>query len=226
MTNLPLPSSETWRESYLDTEKLRGLEGSIWEVVTTGWLLYNLQLKFTSSAWSPNHDFEVILDWWCHSLKQMRYSLRKIFILSFKKLPWLLLLLLLSHSAVSNSLWPRKLQHARLPCPSPSAWVCSCPLSNYVILCCPLLLLPSVFPSIRVFSSESTLHISWPKYWSFSFSISPSNDYSELISLRIDWFDLLTVKGTLESLLQQHSSKASVLSLLYGSSLTSIGLPW
>ena len=98
--------------------------------------------------------------------------------------------------------------------------------SNHRTLCCPLLLLPSVFPSIRVFSSESTLHISWPKYWSFSFSISPSNDYSELISLRIDWFDLLTVKGTLESLLQQHSSKASVLSLLYGSVLTSVHDYW
>ena len=131
MTNLPLPSSETWRESYLDTEKLRGLEGSIWEVVTTGWLLYNLQLKFTSSAWSPNHDFEVILDWWCHSLKQMRYSLRKIFILSFKKLPWLLLLLLLSHSAVFNSLRPQGLWNSRVPCPSLSPGACadSCPLS-------------------------------------------------------------------------------------------------
>ena len=83
-------------------------------------LLCNLQLKFTSSAWSPNHDFEVILDWWRHSLKQMRYSLRKIFILTFKQLPWLLLLLLLSHSVVSSSLQPHRLQHARLPCPSPT----------------------------------------------------------------------------------------------------------
>ena len=82
--------------------------------------------------------------------------------------------------------------------------------SNHLILCCPLLLLPSIFPSIRVFPNESVLHISWPKYWSFSFSISPSNEYSGLISLRIDWFDLLAVKGTLKSLLQYHSSKASI----------------
>ena len=83
--------------------------------------------------------------------------------------------------------------------------------SNHLILCHPLLLLPSVFPSIRIFFSESVLHIRWPKYWSFSFSISPSNEYSGLISLRIDWFDLLAVQGTLKSLLQHHSSKASIL---------------
>ena len=83
--------------------------------------------------------------------------------------------------------------------------------SNHLILCHPLLLLPSVFPSIRVFSSESDLHIRPPKYWSFRFSISPSNEYSGLISFRIDWFDLPAVQGTLKSLLQHHSSKASVL---------------
>ena len=82
--------------------------------------------------------------------------------------------------------------------------------SNYLILHHPLLLLPSIFPSIRVFSNESVLHIRWPKYWSFNFSISPSNEYSGLISFRIDWFDL-AVQGTLKSLLQHHSSKASVL---------------
>ena len=83
--------------------------------------------------------------------------------------------------------------------------------SNHLILCHPLLLLPSSFPSIKVFSSESVLHIRWPKYWSFSFSSSPSNEYSGLISFRIDWLDLLAVQGTLKSLLQQHSSKASIL---------------
>ena len=83
--------------------------------------------------------------------------------------------------------------------------------SNHLILCCPLLLLPSIFPSIRVFSNELALLIRWPKYWSFSFSISPSNEYSGLISFRTDWFDLLAVLGTLKSLLQHHSSKASVL---------------
>ena len=82
--------------------------------------------------------------------------------------------------------------------------------SNHLILCCPLLLLPSIFPSIRVFSNESALHIRWPKYWSFSFSISPSNEYSGLISFRIYWFDL-AVQGTLKSLFQHHNSKTSVL---------------
>ena len=82
--------------------------------------------------------------------------------------------------------------------------------SSHLILCLPLLL-PSIFPSIRVFSNELALHIRWPKYWSFSFSISPSNEYLGLISFRIDWFDLLTVQGTLKSLLQHHSSKASIL---------------
>ena len=85
--------------------------------------------------------------------------------------------------------------------------------SNHLILCHPLLLLPSVFCSIRIFSNESVLCIRWPKYWSFSFNISPSNEYSGLISFRMDWLDLLTVQGTLKSLLQQHSSRASVLQL-------------
>ena len=83
--------------------------------------------------------------------------------------------------------------------------------SNHLILCRPLLLLPSIFPSIRVFSNESALRIRWPKYWSFSFSISPSNEYSGLISFRIDWFDLLSVQGTLRSLLQHHSLKVLIL---------------
>ena len=83
--------------------------------------------------------------------------------------------------------------------------------SNHLILCRPLLLLPSIFPSIRVFSNESALRIRWPKYWSFSFSISPSDKYSGLVSLRIDWFDLLAIQGTLKSLLQHHGSKASIL---------------
>ena len=82
--------------------------------------------------------------------------------------------------------------------------------SNHLILCLPLLLLPSIFPSIKVFSNESVLRIRWPKYWSFSFNISPSNEYSGLISFRMDWLDLLAVQGTLKSLLQHHSSKASI----------------
>ena len=123
----------------------------------------------------------------------------------------------LSHSVVSDSLWP--------------PWTATCQASlsitncrsllrlmsmemvmpaNHLILCHPLFLLPSIFPSIRVFSNESVLHIRWPKYWSFSFNISPSNEYSGLISFRMDWLDLLAVQGTLKSLLQHHSSKASI----------------
>ena len=94
--------------------------------------------------------------------------------------------------------------------PKPMSIVSVMP-SNHLILCRPLLLLPSIFPSIRVFSNESVLCIRWPKYWSFSFRICPCNEHSGLISFRIDWFDLLAVQGTLKSLLQHHSSKASVL---------------
>ena len=110
----------------------------------------------------------------------------------------------LSHSVVSDSLWPHGLQHARRPCPTPSsgAYTNSCPLSWWchptISSCHPLLLLPSLFPSIRLFSNESVLHIRWPKYWSFSFSISPSNEYSGLVSFRFDWFDLLGLQGTLQ----------------------------
>ena len=94
--------------------------------------------------------------------------------------------------------------------------------SNYLVLCRPLLLLPSIFPSIRVFSNELAFHIRWPKYWSFSFTISSSNEYSGLISSRIDWFDLLVVQGTLKSLLQPQfkSISSSVFTLLYGPTLT------
>ena len=102
-------------------------------------------------------------------------------------------------------------------------------LSNHLILWCPLLLLTSIFPSIRIFTNESALYIWWPKYWNFSFSISPSNKYSGLISFRTDWFDLSVVQGTLKSLLQHHSLKvinSSVLSLLYGLTLTSIHDSW
>ena len=125
--------------------------------------------------------------------------------------------MLFSHF-LSDSLWPYGLLHTRLPCPSLSPGVCSISMSiesvmpsNHLVLCCPLLLLPSIFPSIRVFSNELALRIRWPKHWTFSFSISPSNEYPELISFRIDWFDLLAFQGTLNSLLQHHSSKPSIL---------------
>ena len=122
---------------------------------------------------------------------------------------------------MSDSLWPHESQHARPPCPSPSPGVHSDSLesvmpSSHLILCRPLLLLPSIFPSIRVFPtirvfpSESALRIRWPKYWHFSFSISSSNEYSGLISFRMDWLDLLAVQRTLKSLLQHHNSKASI----------------
>ena len=145
------------------------------------------------------------------------------------------LLLLFSCSVVSDSLWPYELQYARLPCPSPAPGACSNsfhrgadaiqpshPLS-------PLLLLPSIFPSIRVFSNELTLPIRWPKYWSFS--VSSSTEYSGLISLRIDWLDLLAVQGTLKSLFHSPASQfkkisSSVLSLLYGPTLPSVSDYW
>ena len=119
---------------------------------------------------------------------------------------------------MSNFLRPHGLQHARPPCPSPNSWsllklmsIASVMPSTHLILCHPLLLPPSIFPSIRVFSNESALCIRWPQYWSFSFTISSFNEYSGLISFRMDWLDLLAVKGTLKSLLQHHSSKASIL---------------
>ena len=118
---------------------------------------------------------------------------------------------------MSNSLRPHGNQNAGLPCPSPTFQsllklmsIESLMPSNYLILYPALLLLPSIFPSIRVFFNESFLHIRWPKYWSIMFNISPSNEHSGLI-FRIDWFDLLAVQGTLKSLLQHHSSKASIL---------------
>ena len=116
-----------------------------------------------------------------------------------------------SRSVVSNSLRPHGLQHTRLLCPSPTSGACSnfsiksVMPSNHLVLCCPLLLLPSIFPNIRIFSNESFAS------GGFSFSISPSNEYLGLISFRIDWFDLLAVQGTLQRLLQHRSSKASIL---------------
>ena len=118
---------------------------------------------------------------------------------------------------MSDSLWLHGLRHARFPCALLPLRICSnsCPLSRWCYLtisfCCPLLLLPSIIPSIRVFSNGLALCIRWPKYWSLSFSISPSNEYSGLISFRIDWFDLLADWGTLKSLLRHHNLKASLL---------------
>ena len=124
---------------------------------------------------------------------------------------------LFSHSVVSDSLWPMDCSVPGFPTIT-NTWsllkLMSMEVvmpSNYLILCCPLLLLPLIFSSIRVFSNESVLHIRWPKYWSFSLIISPSNEYAGLISFRMGWLDLLAVQGTLKSLLHHHSSKASIL---------------
>ena len=123
-----------------------------------------------------------------------------------------------SHLVMSDSLRPHGMQHARLPCPSPTSGDCSnsCSLSwwCHLILCHPLLLLPSVFPSIRIFSNESVLCISWPKHWSFSFSISPSNEYEGLISFRIDWFDLLS-RVLSNTTVQKHHFFGAQLSLWF-----------
>ena len=122
-----------------------------------------------------------------------------------------------SHSVVSNSLWPHEPQHVRPPFPSPTPEVYpkSCPLSRWCHLTISSsivsLLLPSLFPSIRIFSNESVLHIRWPKYWSFSFNIDPSSEYSRLISFKMDWLGLLAVHGTLKRHLQYYSSRASIL---------------
>ena len=123
-----------------------------------------------------------------------------------------------SRSVVSNSLRPHESQHTRPPCPSPTpgvysrvASIESVMPSSHLILSHPLLLLPPIPPSIQVFSNESTVRMRWPKYWSFSFSIIPSKEHPGPISFRMDWLDLLAVQGTLKSLLQHHSSKASIL---------------
>ena len=137
-----------------------------------------------------------------------RYIVPYIFLNQFRSVPSLSCVLLFAnpwtaaHQAslsITNSQGLLKLMSVELVMPS-----------NHLIFCCPLLLLPSIFSSIRVFSSESVLHTRWPKYWSFSFSINPSNEYSGLISFRMDWLDLLAVQSTLKSLLQHHSSKASI----------------
>ena len=142
-------------------------------------------------------------------------------------------------SIVSDSLWPHELQHARPPCPSPTPGVHPnpCPLCRWCHLTIsssvvPFSSCPQSFPASRVFSNESALHIRWPKYWSSSFNISPSNEHPGLISFRIDWLDLLAVQGTLKSLLQHHSSpqfksiNSSALSFLHSPTLTSIHDYW
>ena len=136
-----------------------------------------------------------------------------------------------SCSVMPDSLWPMDCAAHQTSLSITNSWNLLKPMSiesvmpsNHLILCHPLLLLPSIFPSSRVFSNESVLHIRWPKYWSFSFGISPSNEHLGLISFRIDWVDLLAIQGTLKSLLQHHNF--SVLSFLYSPTLTSICDHW
>ena len=157
------------------------------------------------------HDWATELNWGCKTREKTSRAASEQGPVSHQSL------LSFSHSVVSDCWQPHGLQHARLPCLSLSPRVSSdsCPLSQW---CHPNIsfsvipfLLSSILPRIMVFSSESALCIRWPKYWSFSFSTSPSNEYSGLISYRMDWFDLLAVQGTLKSLLQHHSSKASIL---------------
>ena len=162
-------------------------------------------VNYTAWQWSEFY-YRVII-----TMLQKRVLLAKLGIFSQ------IISQLSSVSQLWPTLWPHGWQHARPPCPSPTPGICSnsCPSSRWCHLiichlCHPLLLLPSIFPSTRVFSNESVLRIRWPKNWSFSFSISTSNEHSGLISFRIDWPDL-EVQGTLKSLLQHHSSKASIL---------------
>ena len=166
--------------------------------------VFSLIFMWGESAWKPqSQDLELPLP--CHKPNLWQ--------------PWLWwrdrLLLLFSGSVVSQ-LFATPWTAGRLPCPYFPGFaqlmsIESMMPSKHLILCHPLLLLPSVFPSIRAFSSESALHIRWPKYWSFSFSITPSREYSELIFFRIDWFGLLAVQGTFKSLLLHHSLKTSIL---------------
>ena len=138
---------------------------------------------------------------WAHSLFNHQYPAQCLASVQF------------SHSVTSDSLRPHELQHSRLPCPSPAPGVHSdsCPSSQWCHPAISSLGVPFSSSNIRVFSNESTLRKRWPKYWSFSFNIIPSKEISGLISFRMDWLDLLAVQGTLKSLLQHHSSKASIL---------------
>ena len=173
----------------------------MWQMEQQRSSIYDLELEYY---------FESVCTHMCNSFK-LSVNRRKVLSLIFNSVQF-------SCSVVSDSLWPHGLQPARPPCPSPTPGVYS---NSYALswwcypTCCilrrPLFLLPSIFPNNRVFSNESVLCIRWTKYWSFNFSISLSNEYLGLISFRMDWLDLLAVQGTLKSLLQLHSSKASIL---------------
>jgi len=172
-------------------------------------------------GWVDKSGMRVRVGCWSGS-EDVRIRQRKEVRTQALAVPWVLLYhqfssVQFSRLVVFDSLWPHGLQHCRLPCPSPTPRVYSnsCPLSWWCHPAISSSVTPyppaSFFPSIRVFSDESVLHIRWPKYWGFSFSISSFNEYSGQISFRVDWMDLLSVQGTLKNLLQHHSSKASIL---------------
>ena len=171
--------------------------------ISCDWNVLKVAVSFLISVFSGNIVFFFpSICWCCHEISLYGWRFSEVLLLLFfnpgSASPWTAACQDSLSFTISWSLL--RLMSIQLVIPS-----------NHLILCCPLLLLPSIPPSIRVFSNESALHIRWPKYWSFSFSISPSNEYSGLISFRIDWFDVLEVQGTLKSLLQHHSSKALVL---------------
>ena len=175
---------------------------------------------FSITTWNqhkcPLTDEHIKKMWYVYTVEY--YSLIKRSGFHLQQQGWMFSSVQFSRTVMSGSLWSHGLQHTRLSLSITNLRgllkfmsVKSLMPSKHLILHCPLLLLPLIFPSIRVFSKESVLRIRWPKYWSFSLSISPSNDYSGMISFRIDLFDILAVQGTLKSLLQHHSSKASIL---------------
>ena len=166
------------------------------------WMWYNQHLLTTQVEQGFNFFSHVC---WLYTLREVTYWLLCLNFTSVNSVQF-------SHSVVSESLRPHEPQHARPPCPSPTVGVYSnsYPLSRWCHPAISSSVVPFSSRSIRVFSNESTLRIRWPKYWSFSFSISPSNEHPGLISFRMDWLDLLAVQGTLKSLLQHHSSKASI----------------
>ena len=151
---------------------------------------------------------------WCSQGLPLKWLIMLFSVQSFSRVQFFATSWTTAHQvslSITNSRSPPKPMSIKSMSPPKPMSIKSMMTSNHLILCHPLLVLPSIFPSIRVFSNESALHIRWPKYWSFSLNISPSNKHPGLISLRMDWLDLLAVQGTLKSLLQHHSSKASIL---------------
>ena len=202
----------------MDSGRVLGKAFHVWGMGTTGdSVLLNMKERRRWKEMNCRGEQRTIMEGFQLHTKQFQSLKKNMARFSFRSA----ILASVSVSSVAQScltLRPCGLQHARLPCPSPTPRACSnsCSIesvmpSNHLIFCHPFLLLPSIFPRIRVFSNESVLCIRWPKYWSLSFSISPSSEYSGLISFRMDWFDFLAIQGTLNNLLQHHSSKTSTL---------------